>query len=96
MSASALVNPLSNLVHMHPRPAQLDTRVSVVLTNSTGLFRDVKIGGKVYTVEAHRILNVKAPTGTVIYAASRSITHRRGEAIVELKPELNERAISVD
>ena len=96
MSASALVNPFTNLVHLHPRPAQTDNRVSVVLSNQSNSFRDVKIANKTYTVDAHRTLSLKAPTGTVVYAASRSLTHRRGDAIVELKSELNDKTVKLD
>lgn len=96
MSASALANPLSNLVHMHPRPAQPDTRVSVLLCNQGNGFKDIKIDGRIYTVEAHHDLTVKAPAGTVVYAASRTFNHHRGDAILELKPELNQKRITLD
>jgi hypothetical protein len=96
MSASALVNPFSNLVHMHPRPAQPDTRVSVILQNKGFTFEDVKIGDKVYTVQASHTLSVKAPVGTVVYAASRTTNHRPGDAILELKPELNHQIVNLN
>lgn len=96
MSASAAINPFSNLVHMHPRSAQPDHRVVVVLRNNGMSFEDVKIGDQVYTVGAQHTLEVKAPAGTVVYAASRTLNHRRGDAIVELKPELNQSVIAID
>ncbi len=95
MSASALVNPFSNLVHMHPRPAQADTRVSVALSNRSNYFQDVKIGEKTYTVGAHHMLTVKAPVGTVVYAESRTLNHRRGDAILEIKPDLNAQTVTL-
>ena len=96
MSASALVNPFTNLVHMHPKAAQPDTRVSVVLYNNAPIFRDVKIDGHIYTVDSHRTLTVTAPKGTVVYAASPSKTHHRGDAILEIQPELKTPMINID
>jgi hypothetical protein len=96
MSASAVINPFSNLVHMHPRPAQPDTRIRVTLYNNTLGFRDVKIDGHTYTVLEHHSLDIKAPVGTVVYAASRTSTHRRGDAILEVKPELDHQRVNLN
>jgi len=96
LSANAFINPFTNLVHMHSRSAQPDTRVNIVLANKTTRFEDVKIGGHVYTVEANHTLEIKAPAGTVVYAASRTLNHRRGDTIVEVKPELNHQTINLD
>ena len=96
MSASAALNPFSNLVHMHPRSAQPDHRVSVTLCNKGLSFEDVKIGDQVYTVQAKHTLTVTAPVGTVVYAASRTMTHRRGDAILEVKPELNNQIVNLN
>jgi hypothetical protein len=95
MSASAVVNPFTNLVHLHPKAVQPDTRVSVVLMNKSMFFQDVKIGDKVYTVQASHTLSVKAPVGTVVYAASASPTHHRGDAIVEVTPALNNQIVKL-
>jgi hypothetical protein len=96
LSASALANPFSNLVHLHPRPAQHDTRVSVVLYNKGISFRDVKIDGHIYTVTSHQMISVKAPVGTVVYADSKTPTYHRGDAIVEVTPKLNNQQINLD
>ena len=95
MSASALVNPLSNLVHMHPRPAQTDNRVSITLLNKSIGFQDVKIGDRTYTVLATHSLTIKAPVGTVVYAASSSLTHKLGESILEVTPDLNNKVVNL-
>ena len=39
LSASAVVNPLTNLIHLHPKPAQQDNRVSILLYNNGISFR---------------------------------------------------------
>jgi hypothetical protein len=96
MSASAAINPFSHLVHMHPRSAQPDNRISIVLSNTSVGFRDVKIGGQVYTVQAHRTMDVKAPAGTVIYAVSPELSYRRGDAIVELTPQLDHKTVTLN
>ncbi len=56
LSASAMVNPLTNLVHLHPRHAQPDTRITVVLQNNGINFGDVKIGGQIYSVQSHGLI----------------------------------------
>ena len=96
LSASAAINPFSHLVHMHPRSAQPDTRISIVLANKTLRFEDVRIGGQTYTVQADRTLHVKAPAGTVVYAASRTLNHRAGDVIVEITPKLNHQTVTLN
>jgi len=96
LSASALVNPFSNLVHLHPRHAQPDTRVSIVLRNQAVGFRDVKIGGHTYTILASHSITVKAPVGTVVYAASAAAGYHRGDAIVEVTPQINNKVIALN
>lgn len=96
MSASAAVAPLSSLVHLHPRTAQTDSRVSVTLLNNNQGFRDVKVDGHTYTVEPLHLLTIKAPVGTVVYAASRTPTHRRGDAVLEVTQKLDKQMVNID
>jgi len=96
LSASAAINPFANLVHLHTRPAQPDTRVSIVLSNQSVGFRDVKIGGHIYTVQSHHTLEVKAPVGTVVYAASPERNYHIGDAILELTPQLNNQTVTLN
>ena len=96
LSASAAINPFANLVHLHTRPAQPDTRVSIVLRNNNVGFRDVKIGGHIYTVPASHTVSVKAPVGTVVYAASPERNVRIGDAIVAITPELDHKVITLN
>jgi hypothetical protein len=95
MSASALINPFTNVVHLHPRPAQTDNRVNVTLINKGYGFRDVKIGDRVYTVLESHTLSIKAPVGTVVYAASASLGHHRGDTILTVTPELKDRIVPI-
>lgn len=86
--ASAAMPNLSNVVHLHPRTAP-DTRISVRLVNDTPRFQDVKVDGHVYTVLGHQTLRVKAPAGTVIYSESRTMSYRRGDAMLTMSPALD-------
>ncbi len=90
MSASAAVSPLSRLVHLHARSVQPDKRISLVLYNSSPNFQDVAINGRTYTINSHHDLLVTAPAGTMIFAASNTGQHHRGELISEMK--VNRRA----
>ncbi len=96
MSASAAINPFTNLVHMHPRPAQTDNRVSITLVNKAIGLREVKVGTQTYTVLMNHTLDIKAPIGTVVYAANRTLTHQRGDAILLVTPELNKHIVALD
>ena len=93
MSASALV-PFSNPVHLHPKMP--DTRVEVTLYNQSTGFRDVKVEGHIYTVLPHQALFIKAQPGVVVYTDSRTLTHKRGDAILTVAPELNHKKVVLD
>jgi hypothetical protein len=90
------VNPFTKLVHLHPRPAQADNRISVMLYNNGAAFQDVQVDGHFYTVYAHHTLEVKAPAGTVVYAASRSFSHQRGDTILEVTPKVENQRININ
>ncbi len=96
MSASAAMSPLSNLVHLHPRATEADGRVTVTLYNNALSFRDVTVAGQTYTVEPQHTLWIKAPVGTVVYAASRSPAHRRGDTMLEVKPQMDKQMVNID
>jgi len=96
MSASAIVNPFSNLVHMHPRPAHPDTRITVTIYNKAAGFRDLKIDGQIYTVLSNQELLIKAPKGTLVYTNSTMLTHHRGDLILQITPELNNQSVILD
>jgi hypothetical protein len=92
LSASAAVNPFTNLVHLHPKQAQTDTRVTVSLYNKGPMFCDVNT----YTVRSKGLLSIKAPAGTVIYADSRTMDHKRGDTILDITPNLNNQQVVID
>ena len=96
LSASAVVSPFTNHIHMHPRQPQSDFRVSLKVHNNAISFRDIKIGGQVYTVKSHQSLDIKAPAGTVIYADSHMASHPSGDTIVEVMPTLEHQTVNID
>jgi hypothetical protein len=73
-----------------------DGRVYVTLVNKSTLFRDVTIDGHKYTVMPDDLLTVKAPVGTVVYAASRYGKTHSGDPLVELVPSMDHSRISLN
>jgi hypothetical protein len=93
LSASAAL-PFQSPVHLHPKMP--DTRISVTLYNKAISFCDVKVADRIYTVMPHHTLDIKAPAGTIVYASSRTLEHKRGDAILEIKPELDKQLVNID
>jgi hypothetical protein len=73
-----------------------DTRVYVTLVNQCTLFRDVKIDGHNYTMMPHELLAIKAPAGTVVYAASSFGRIHRGDPLVALTPSLDHSRVTLN
>ncbi len=96
MSASAAASPLSNFIHLHPHAARPDARVIVTLYNKATLFRDVKVDGHTYTVTPQHTLTIKAPVGTVVYAASRMHDFHRGDVLLEVTPKIDHTRIDLN
>jgi hypothetical protein len=96
LSASAIITPASNTMNAHPKSAAPDTRINIVLHNTAVGFRDVRIGGQLYTVQPHKSLSVKAPVGTPIIAVSRTRTPHPGGEIVEITPQLANHTVDID
>ena len=92
MSAS----PITRLMHMHPHATEADTRVSVALHNIAPIFRDVKVNGVSYTIKSGQTVNIKAPSGTLVLADSRTGTHRRGDLLVQMDVSTNQTIINLD
>ena len=82
--------------HLHPQPAAPDNRVTFSLYNEAVTARDVTVNGKTYTVERHHMLEIKAPVGTRVYAASKEVSHARGSVLVEVTPAIQNHRIVVD
>jgi hypothetical protein len=91
-SASAAAMTTHNRRPTHAK----DARVNVTLVNQSTLFRDVKIDGRNYTVMPHELLAIKAPAGTVVYAASSFGRIHRGDTLVALTPSLDHSRVSIN
>jgi hypothetical protein len=96
VSTSAYAFPHFGL-HRNPETAQTqDTRISVVVHNKSSWFRDVKVGDRVYTVMPHASLEIKAPVGTPVYTETTGARHTKGDLLFAVKPELQNKTISID
>jgi hypothetical protein len=73
-----------------------DARVFVTLVNKSVTFRDVKIDGRNYTMMPHELLAIKAPVGTVVYAASSFGRIHRGDPLVALTPSLDHSRVAIN
>ncbi len=93
--ASATAETPATASHLH-MPASQDGRVSVNLYNNGITASDVLVDGKVYTLDAHHVLTIKAPVGTVVYAQKNVASHRQGDALLTMKPELQNRYQSIN
>jgi hypothetical protein len=89
--------PLGRLFHLHPGASQsADSRVSLRIYNKGESFQDVRIDGQVYTVMTHQSLEIKAPVGTTVYAASTGFGHRKGDLLLAVAPEMTGKAIFIN
>ncbi len=93
VSAAAAVGPFSSIIHLHPK--QTDSRISVTLCNQGNGFRDVRVDGHTYTINQHGTLTIKAPAGTVVYAASRTPLYKRGDIMLQVTPQIDKTRITV-
>ena len=93
-STSAFALPHIGL-HRHPS-TEKDGRVTVHVRNTAAMFRDVKIGDKVYTLLAYQALTVTAPAGTQVFAASPGATYRKGELLFAINPQMQNAIVSID
>ncbi|HEX9201407.1 MAG TPA: hypothetical protein VF865_17755 [Acidobacteriaceae bacterium] len=92
--ATANASPFGKLLHLHPRAAQpKDDRLTVRIYNRSAIFRDVKVNGHIYTVNAYGAVAVTAPAGTDVFAASSSFGHRKGDLLVTVSPETKDRVV---
>jgi hypothetical protein len=89
--------PLGRLFHLHPHPAAAsDTRITVHLVNKDEFIQQVKVDGHVYTMMAHGALTIYAAEGTEVYAKSAGFSHRAGDLLFAVKPQMRETTIAID
>ena len=93
-STSAFALPHIGL-HRHPS-TEKDGRVTVHVRNTAGMFRDVKIGDRVYTVLAYQALRITAPAGTQVFAASPGATYNKGDLLFAINPQMENAIVSIN
>ena len=95
LSASMSLSLFPGPIHLHPRGPITDHRVTVTLLNKATSFRDVQIDGHTYSVQPQHVLDVKAPAGTIIFAASLSPDYHRGDAMFAVTPQMNKTRVAI-
>ena len=89
--------PFGNAVHLHPRVAQTkDARITVYLFNKSYRFQEVNVAGHVYTVMPHDSIAIKAPVGTKVFNGTETIYHHKGDLLLDISPERNNRTVNID
>ena len=92
--SASLLSPFKTLVHPGNTPSS-DQRVRFTLLNTGHTFADLRIGNQTYTVLANQDLVIKAPLGTVVYAASRFDNYHRGDAVLTVSASLQESRVDL-
>src|SRR5438105_3758497 len=88
--------PIAKALHMHPKDVAADNRVTVHVHNDATMFRDIQVAGHIYTVLPHHGVSVTAPVGTQVFAASRGMSHRKGDLLVTISPAVNGETIALN
>jgi hypothetical protein len=68
-------------------------RIAVHLINRGERTQTIKVDGRIYAVQPHEGLDIKAPTGTVVYAAGESIRYHDGDKLLSLTPNLKDKTV---
>jgi DNA-binding beta-propeller fold protein YncE len=79
--------------HRHPGVLQADTRITVNLFNSNSVARQVKINDRIYTMQPHQALTIKAPAGTNVYAENSGRLHQKGEVLFPVIAQLQDKTL---
>jgi hypothetical protein len=95
LSASAIVSPLTNLLHLHPKPATQDARVQISIRNEAIALREVKVGRQVYAILPNRVLTLRATPGTIVYYASTMGGHKPGDVFVAIDANVKGQALPI-
>jgi len=90
-STSAFAWPHFLTVHRHPSVP--DTRITVNLFNSNSIARQIKVNDRIYTMQAHQALSIKAPAGTNVYAENAGRLHQKGEVLFPVIPQLQDKTL---
>jgi hypothetical protein len=94
-STSAFAWPHLPKLDRQPSAAtQPDTRVTVYLFNPNSSSREVRVGERIYAMQPHETLTIKAPAGTNVYAESTGRLHTKGEVLFPVIPQLQDKTLS--
>ncbi len=91
--STAAASPLPRLFHLHEHSTPVDRRVDFTLMNKSMAFREVNVAGQTYTINGLGTLAIKAPVGTVVYANTTTLEHKRGDVVLQVAPELKGKTV---
>jgi hypothetical protein len=78
---------------MHP--SLKASKITVSIQNRSHFFQDVSINGHSYTIYAQQWLHVSGPAGTTVLADSNHGTIHRGDTLVVLQPQFDNKTVIV-
>lgn len=70
-------------------PDLKDVRITVHLSNKSGLVQQVKVGDRRYILMPNGALSITAPAGTDVIAVDNGFKHRAGDKLCSLTPDMN-------
>jgi hypothetical protein len=88
--------PLGRSLQSPPIARTSDAPITFRLVNKAGGVRQVKAGGRVYTLMPHDALSITVPEGTEVFAVGKRFGHRDGDLLFAVTPSLKGAARSID
>ena len=73
--------------------ARGNDKVAVHLVNENDQAQTIKVDGHIYPVQAHASVDVKVPVGSVVYAAGKNATHKDGDKLMTITPEMKDQKV---
>lgn len=73
--------------------ARGNERVSVHLVNQGDDVQDIKVDGHIYLVKPHAGVDVKVPTGSIVYSAGKSARYQEGDKLITITPAMKDSTV---
>lgn len=77
---------------LHPRGQSSepkDSRITVTVSNKSGLVQHIQVGDRHYTMMPNGGLSITAPEGTDVVAVDSGFKHRAGETLCSMSAKTN-------
>jgi len=76
-------------------PEVKDVRITVQLSNKSGLVQQVKVSDRRYTLMPNGALSITAPEGTDVFAIDNGFKHRAGDKLCSFTPNMNLKTVVI-